>query len=295
MQFCPLRPLSVVAVSALVFTVVVHAQPDKHLIRLKFEQGQHLTYSFEIDSKLEHTPRKAGLSWFDGNSDIDFVLKAKTPRDHGGGTYEFLGDKLKGKLRNSKGSLRFDADERRMKLRVKGRSVWVDTPFKNEMTVTVGPRFAIHGGTGLGPIYPYFSMPVGRVFWHLLATAPQDEVGIGDKWDVDFAVHLPDSKGEPLNVKARAQVNRWRTVSNRKCLEIALAAQLKLEDTTVTLRNGDKLRVKDGLYEAAGKAHWDVKRGMLVQIEAESSLDIRSTKQRLQAAGKAKLRLTSDR
>ena len=68
----------------------------------------------------------------------------------------------------------------------------------------------------------------------------------------------------------------------------------KLGLVLFTLRNGDRLHVKRGRYEAAGKAFWDVKHGALVLVQAEAKLNVDARtprKQRLKAEGEAELRL----
>ena len=271
---------------------------DKYLIRLDFKKGQRLKYRFKTQGKVEHTPQKSGQQWFDGRSEIEFNLKGKTERDHGGGTYEFHGRRLESRIKGPKNTLKVTADEAQMKIEGRGRnkSVRLESPFKKEMTVTLGPRSAVRDATGLFAIRPFFTIPVGRIFWHILSTAPAEKVGVGDKWDVDFHVRLPDSHGQKLKVKGHATVVGWRKASNRRCLKIAIEGDTALDDTTVTLRNGDTMHISSGRYKASGSAYWDVDKGVIVLVKAEAKLYVRSTrpsKQKLEAEGEAELRLLS--
>lgn len=269
---------------------------SRHLIRLDFEKGQKLRYRLKTRGKVDYTPKLAGVDWYDGKSQIEFVLKGKAEREQGGGTYEFRGKRLKSRLKGPKGDLKVSADTDTLEIgsSASRKSLKLDSPFKQEMTVTVGPRFVVKDGTGLLPIAPHLAIPVGRLFWGLLATAPEQAVGVGDKWDVDFEVRIPDSAGQPLRVKGSAAVTGWKTVSKRKCLVVAIEGETTLDETTITLRNGDRLHVKRGRYEAAGKAFWDVKHGALVLVQAEAKLNVDARtprKQRLKAEGEAELRL----
>lgn len=300
-----MSPLNVAVAGGLVICAMATSalgdgESDKHLIRLEFKEGQRLKYRLKTRGEVEHTPRRYGLNWLDGRSEIEFVLKGKTERDNGGGTYEFNGTRLESRLKTRKSTLKVAADENRIKIErsCSRRDLRADSPFKKDMTVTLGPRFAVRDSTGMFPIRPFFTIPMGGIFWYILSTAPDEKVGVGDKWDVEFDVRLPDSHGQKMKVKGRASVTGWKTVSKRKCLVIAIDGRTTLEDTTITFRNGDKMHVRNGHYEAAGKAYWDVRNGMLVLVEAESELYVRATKpkkQTLEAEGEAELKLLSSR
>ena len=290
--------LSGLLICTLTTTAFGDDDSDKHLIRLDFKKGQRLKYRFKTQGRVEHTPQKEGQQWFDGRSEIEFNLKGKTEREHGGGTYELNGTQLESRIKGPKGTLNVTADEDRIKIKRSGshRSIKGDSPFKKEMTVTLGPRSAVRDGTGLFSIRPFFTIPVGHIFWRILSTAPAEKVGVGDKWDVDFHVRLPDSHGQKLKVKGHATVVGWRKASKRRCLKIAIEGRTDLADTTVTLRNGDKMHISSGRYEASGNVYWDAEKGIIVLVEAEARLYVRSTrprKQTLEAEGEAELRLLS--
>ena len=288
--------LAAVVACALALQTSAAEGAKKHLIRLEFKKGQQLRYRLKTRGKVDWTPRLEGVDWADGKSQIEFVLKGKTKRDHGGGTYEFNGERIKSSLKGPKGKIKVSGDEKKLEISTSEtrKTLKVDSPFKKDMTLTVGPRFAVRDGTGLVPIAPHLAIPIGRLFWHILSTAPAQEVGVGDKWEVDFEVRIPDSRGQKLKVKGNAAVTGWKTVSKRKCLVIAIEGETKLDDTTITLRNGDRVHVKKGRYEAAGRAYWNVKNGALVKLKAEAKLNVEASKpkrQKLKAEGEAELKL----
>ena len=121
-------------------------------------------------------------------------------------------------------------------------------------------------------------------------------MGKGDAWDVDFDTRLPDSDGEMMHVKAKARVKGWRTVDKRRCLVIVVDGEATLKDTTVTLRNGDRMHVKKGKYTVAGETLWDVQQGLFRSATASSALTVSATKPQkaeLRARSKASLKLAS--
>jgi hypothetical protein len=248
----------------------------KYLIRWKQREGQRLRYSLGVAGGGSWAPRREGLSWGTLETLFVFGLRGKALRERGACTYELLAERLRSRLEGPKGVVEVRATPRSWdvdagKLDLEGRR---GNPLAREMTLTVGERGAVRYGTGLRPLAPFFVAHVDPRFWTVLTLAPAQEVGVGDEWDVDFEARIPDSRGELLSVKGRAQVKGWERCGGRRCLAIVMACRLELKDTWVLLRNGDRVRVDEGTYWAQGKALWDVERGLLCSAEARNGLKI---------------------
>lgn len=252
----------------------------KHLIRLKFREGRRLKYRLQVKGGADWKPRKQGLTWGKLDTEFTFKLEGKTIRDSGACTFDLAGERLKSTVKGPKGTLSVSATRSSWEVSPQGgrRIVLPDSPLKKPMTITIGPRGGFRGSTGLYPILPCFAVHVDLVFWTLLTVAPAEPVGVGDEWAVDFNVQLPDSRGKPLHVAGKGKVTGWEKYRGRRCLVIKLEAKAELEDTTITLRNGDSLHIKSGKYEVAGKAMWDVDAGLLCSAEAECELKVISDK-----------------
>ena len=268
----------------------------KYLIRPDWREGQRLKCRLNVNAEANWDPKKSGLSWGEVDTEFEFEVKGKTLRDSGACTFDLNGKRLKSSANGSKGKLSISADESKatIKSSKSSHSLKVDSPFKKPMTVTLGPLGGFRYGTGLHPIVPYFWVGVDRLFWHVLTTAPHKEVGVGDHWEVDFDMRLPDSRGEPLHIAGKAKVDGWQKVGDQKCLVIRMEGEKTLENTTVTLKNGDRLHVKRGRYEVSGKALWDVKRGLLRRASAQCALDINADKPKkstLKARAQAELKV----
>jgi len=274
------------------------AKETKHLIRWKFGEGRELKYNWRVKSDLRWYPQRAGLKWRKVDTDITFELKEKLVRESGACTFEVRGENLKSTVKGPKGTWTISATERSARISTPGESAkeTVKSPFEREMTLTIGPRGGVRYGTGLGLIAPYFRIGVDNIFWRLLTTAPREPVGVGDHWRADFKLRLPDSAGEPLNVKGEARVPGWKEFKGHKCLVIRLDAKLTLKDTTVTFRNGDRRHIRKGRYEVSGVALWDARRGILCAAEAEGQIRLDTDKPNktvLKGKGSARLRLLS--
>lgn len=293
---------AVVFLGACVVGTQAHAAsggPEKkYLIRHAFREGRKLKYRLEVEADAEWRPRQEGRTWGEVDTDFTFLLTGKTVRENGSCTFDLSGKKLMSKVRGPKGTVSVSATPSRFKISTpKGKvKIRKENPLTKPMTATIGPRGAFLYGTGLFPVLPFFRVPVDRIAWHILTVAPPQEVGKGDRWERDFDVRLPDSIGKPLHVVAKARVAGWREVGGRRCLVIRLEGRAALKNTTVTLKNGDRLFVKRGTYEVEGAAMWDVKNGLLCSAEAACALKLISTKPSKAAwhsRGRVKLRLLS--
>lgn len=272
----------------------------KYLLRWKFGADRTLKYNWEVESELRWRPQRGNLKWVEVDTNFTFELKEKLIRESGACTFNLYGKKLKGKVKGPEGTWTIDATERsaRIKRIDKSAKVKTDSPFEKEMTVTIGPRGGARYGTGVGLIAPFFRVGVDNIFWRILTTAPKEEVGVGDKWDVDFNLRLPDSRGNPLQVTGTGRVTGWKTIKGHKCLVLKLECVLELKDTMVTFKNGDQRHVKKGRYEVSGKAMWDPRKGILCGAEANGELLLdtdKPNKSTLKGKGRTKLRLLSVR
>lgn len=282
-------------------TTSIGADNDKkYLIRWKFGEGWKLRYEWEVESELRWRPQRENLEWVEVDTNFAFELEEKLVRESGACTFELHGKKLKSKVRGPKGTLSIDATERSARIKAfdKSKQIKGDSPFEREMTVTIGPRGLVRYGTNVGILAPFFRVGVDNIFWNILTTAPNQEVGVGDKWDIDFKLRLPDSVGNPLHVTGSGRVTGWKKVKGHKCLVIKLESELSLEDTTVTFRNGDQRHVKKGRYGVSGIALWDVRNGILcgAEVNGELLLDTdKPNKSALKGKGRTKLRLVSSK
>lgn len=270
----------------------------KYLLRWKFGEGRTLKYNWQVESELRWQPQRSDLTWVAVDTDFTFELKEKLVRESGACTFNLYGKNLKGKVKGPEGTLTIDATERsaRIKRADKSATIKADSPFEKEMTVTIGPRGAVRYGTGVWPIAPFFHVGVDNIFWHILTTAPSREVAVGDKWDVDFNLRLPDSRGNPLHVTGTGRVTGWKTIKGHKCLALKLECVLELKDTTVTFKNGDQRHINKGRYEVSGTAMWDTRQGILCGAEANGELLLdtdQPDKSTLKGKGRTKLSLLS--
>lgn len=296
-----LRLTAIVVLAASVLTLCARptraAESKKYLIRPNWREGERLKCRLEVEADVGWDPKKTGLSWVEVDTEFDFELKGKALRESGACTFELNGKRLKASAKGPEGKLSISADESKATIRSSksNHSLKVDSPFTRPMTATLGPLGGFRYGTGLYPVAPYFWVGVDRLFWRILTTAPQKEVGVGDEWEVDFAVHIPDSTGEPLHIAGKAEVTGWENVGDRKCLVVKMKGKTELEDTTVTLKNGDRVHVDQGRYEVAGKALWDVKEGLLRRAEAECELRVSADEPyRSTLKGRARAKLKVD-
>ncbi len=133
----------------------------------------------------------------------------------------------------------------------------------------MGRRFEGKFGTGLEHIAIYFLPGVDRTFWYLLTTAPTDAVTPGQKGETTFLWPLPGTSSKPVEVKAVWKVDAPRMYHNERVLPIHLTARLELDNTPVVLLNGDRVNLKQALYEAQGVAYWHIEKGILCYAQAE--------------------------
>jgi hypothetical protein len=254
----------------------------KYLIRHKFRDGQKLAYSLSVAGKAFWYPEQNDLSGGEMGTDFLFTLSHKVTRETGACTFDMRGQRLRSRVETEKGTISIEATPEECDLDIQGHRLEIDraNPLKHAATLTMGPRGVVRYGTGLGRLAPYFIVHVNPHFWRALTLAPREEVGVGDEWEESFNVRIPDSRGKPLNVKLRAKVTGWETHRGHRCLAGRVRAQLKLKETRVTLKNGDRLHVDRGEYEADGKVLWDPAQGILCHASARNRLTVTSTKPR---------------
>jgi len=253
---------------------------EKFVIRHKPREGEKLRYSLSVGGNAAWTPEQQGLSWANVSTDFTFTLAAKALREDGTCTFGLEGEKLKTEGKTHKGSFSGTATPTRAKLRI-GQVEIINpemSPLKKPMSMTFNPRWMLIDQSGLEAIAIFFAVGVDPRFWGPLTIAPLDQVGVGDEWQAEFPWHIPDSKGQPLKIKAAAKVTGWETYRGLKCLAGTLTADLSLQDTWVTLNNGDRIRIVQGTYKAKGKVLWDVARGVLCYASAENTVAIRADK-----------------
>lgn len=256
------------------------AEKRKYLIRPKYRRGQKLAYSLSVAGSAAWHPEHNDLSGGEMATDFLFTLAHKRSRESGACTFDLRGRKLRSRVRNDKGTISIQATPRECELDIQGHEFDIDkaNPLKHEATLTVGPRGAVRYGTGLLRLAPYFIVHVNPHFWRALTLAPREEVAVGDEWEESFEFRIPDSTGRPLKVDLRAKVTGWETYRGHRCLAGRAAARLKLNQTRVTLKNGDLLLVDRGEYEAEGKVLWDPAKGLLCYASARNRLTVHSTK-----------------
>ena len=266
-----------------------------YLIRPKFWEDQKLKYRLEVEGDVRWTPKKPALLWGKVDTEFVFTLTEKAIREDGACIFDLAGERLKSKVDGPEGRVSVSATRSQWEVQREGHRRYImreKNPLKNPMTVTIGPRGEFRGGTGLAPIARFFVAHMDRKFWDLLTVAPAEEVNVGDKWRADFKLQLPDSRGEPLQVDVEAKVTGWKKYGAHNCLVCELRAKAELKNTEVMLRNGDRIEVKSGKYEARGNVMWDLKQGLLCSAEAESTLSIICTKRsKTSFTGKAKAKL----
>ena len=254
--------------------------PEKHLIRWKFNEIQELKYKIAVQGQGRWTPDRHGHTRGQLQTDFTFTLEPKLVRESGACTFRLIGERLKSKGKGNKGSVHALITQQSCSVRIGDLVISGDkaNPLKKEITTTHGPLGGFRYGTGLLPLAPYFAVHVHRGFWGPLTRAPLGPVGKGDAWDADFDFHIPDSVGQPLQVKAHAIVTGWESYKGRRCLAGRLTARLKLKDTWVTMRDAERAHVSSGDYKASGKVLWDVEKGILCYAEAQNTLSVRVDK-----------------
>jgi hypothetical protein len=252
----------------------------KYLIRHKFWDGQTLKYSIKLGGEGEWTPKEKDMGWGRVTTEFVCTLREKALREKGGCTYEVIGESLKSKAEGPKGVASVTADRSGYELKLGDLELTPEegNPLTKEMTLTIGPRGGTWFTTGMRHIALFFIVNVDWRFWTALTLAPEKEVGVGDEWETEFEVQLPDSEGEPLKVKAMARVTGWENHRGRRCLAGKVSAVLDLENTSVLLKNGDRINIQKGRYEANGKVMWDVQNGLLCYADASNRLQIISDK-----------------
>jgi hypothetical protein len=270
---------------------------EKLDVRHKFREGRQLRYRLVVDSDLRWRPSKSGLSRSSVDTDFTFKLTAKAVRQSGACTFGLVGEKLTSKVSNNKGTFRISASKSSFRVRnSKGSLKLKKNPITQPMSVTLGPRGAVLFGTRLLPVLPFFAVGVGQPFWRHMTLAPLAPVAVGDVWDINFQRPLPDSTGGALEVVGKVKATGWRTVRRRKCLVLRAEGKATLKDTTVTLKNGDRVQIKSAVYDVKGAAMWDLKRGLLCYADAECELRVSSdkpSKRSLSGQSKSKLELLS--
>lgn len=256
------------------------ARPVYH-IRPQYREGMTLNYQWRLSGGSLWSPPRDGVDWASGQTDFRFVLRAKTVRDNGACTFDLTGQSLEATGKSNKGTLGIEATPEKARLKINNDwTKWSDqTPLDPPMTVTLGPRFQATYGTGLEPIAIYFLPNVDRRFWYLLTTAPAEPVSVGQKWETEFELPLPGASprggpaSKPLQVRALWEVEPIMTYRGQKVLPIRLRARLQFDPTPIVLPNGDKVMLRQGVYEATGRTMWHTTNGILCYAEARERLD----------------------
>ncbi len=249
-------------------------------IRPAYRDGRRLRYRLTLDGATAWAPNPAGeLAWGKMGTDFTFVLATKAVRTagllRGSCTFELLGERLRSDGEGPEGALGIDATRDRTRVKVRDRwqvSVADKSPLRRPMTLTFGPRGACRFGTGLAPIAVYFLPGVDPRFWTLLTIAPDKPVAPGDAWEQAFDLPVPGATGRPLKLTGKWQVLGWQDYASRPVMAMTLSADLKLADTNLTLRNGDRVHVASGTYRAEGLVRWDPAKGVLCYAAAEQNL-----------------------
>ena len=266
---------------------------DKHLIRHKFRDGRELRYSLSVAGRGRWDPEFRGSSGWQMSTDFRFTLSTKLIRESGACTFELVGEKLESELEGEEGKLKVEADRDGWEITGEKGELEPErgNPLTREMTLTMTPRGRVRYGTRLLRLAPFFIVHVDRHFWGPLTTAPRNPVGPGDSWEKDFKLDLPDSRGRPLRVTLKTRVTGWKNYRGRRCLAGRATAELNLKDTRVTLRNGDRLNVKNGRYQAEGTVLWDVGNGILCYASARNRLQIQAVDPTRRFSGQARCTL----
>ena len=250
------------------------APAGKVLIRPIYREGQALRYHLKLSGAAAWTPKLEGFRWGKMATDFTFVLAAKTLRNSGACTFRLLGEQLRSTGEGPDGAAGVEADRQRSRIKVRNRwEVWSDrTPLTRPMTMTFGPRGAFRFGTGLLPVAIYMLPAVDHRFWTVLTVAPGKQVAPGDKWEDAFQFPVPGAPGTPLKLTARWEVLDWRTYRKQRVLAIGLRAGLDLKDSPLILKNGDRVHVTSGTYDAAGEVLWDPTNGLLCSATARQKI-----------------------
>jgi len=261
------------------------SRPAKVLVRPKFAPGRIMRYNLKLSGSSAWAPHDKGLSRGMRETDFTFDLATKVIRERGLCTFHLAGQQLKSSASGPKGSLGIVADRRKVRLRI--GDAWQapssKTPLAGEMTLTQGPLGGIRFATGAAPIAIYLLPGVDYRFWGLLTAAPLGKIAPGDQWSDKFNLRLPDSRGNPLELTGRWKVLGYRTHRGRKVLALALAVKMDLNNTRVMLKNGDLAQVHAGRYVAAGKAMWDLSRGVLCYATADQKILLSADKPKVRA------------
>jgi hypothetical protein len=246
----------------------------RYNIRPAHAEGVVLLYNLKLNGATAWTPAPKGVDWGKMETDFTFGLRGKTLRESGACTYELLGDKLTSVAEGPEGVIGIQADRERARIKAKGHwDVWTErTPLRHPMTATFGPRGAFRFGTGLKRLAIYAIPHVDHRFWNVLTVAPARPVAVGDAWKEEFRFRVPGAKGKPLELKAHWKVTGWERYKGQKVLALALTADLKLEDSNLILKNGDRVHVTVGTYKARGKVLWDVEHGVLCSARASQQV-----------------------
>lgn len=249
-------------------------------VRPSYVPGRKLQYNLKLSGATAWTPKPKGMHWGKMVTDFTFVLATKTIRESGACTFALLGEKLKSVANGPKGAVEVVADRKKARYKVegKGQIETDETPLAKAMTVTFGPLGAVRFHTGIVHVAPYLLPHVDRRFWALLTLAPVSDVAPGDKWEDSFDLPVPGGVGRPLKLTGKWQALGWQTYRRQKVFATALTAELKLDDSELILKNGDRVHVTSGTYEAVGKVLWNVDRGLLCFATATQKILIKADK-----------------
>jgi hypothetical protein len=245
-----------------------------------------MRYNLKLSGTVAWAPHEKGLGWGKMDTDFTFDLATKVIRESGACTFHLAGQKIKSSVTGPKGRLGIIADRKKSKIRINDewQSPSNKTPLTKEMTLTQGPLGGVRFTTGTAPIALYLLPHVDLRFWALLTVAPPAKVAPGDEWSETFKLRVPGSRGRrPLKLTGRWKVVGYQQHRGRKVIALALAVKMDLKNSNVMLKNGDLVYVHSGSYVAAGKAMWDVSRGVLCYATADQKILIRADKPKIRA------------
>jgi hypothetical protein len=244
-------------------------------IQPQLKEGMRLTYRWRLSGKTAWLPAQQGTDYAAADTDFLFTLVGKTLREDGSLTMALLGQSLRASGESNKGKIGIEAGPVQAKVFVGGQ--WWgpsnNSPLANEITVTVGPRFEGKFGTGMQNLAIYFLPSVDPTLWLLLTTAPAEPVTPGQTWEKKFSWPLPGASSKPVDVTATWKVDAPKQYLGQRVLPIHVTARLDMADSHLLLQNGDKVHLKQAMYQADGVAYWHIEKGILCYADMQEKFN----------------------
>jgi len=290
------QAIMVIVLGAGVGAAIADDKDGRVTIRAMHKEGQLLQYGLRLSGAVAWTPSLRDVQWGRMSTDFTFTLRGKALRERGACTYELIGQRLHSSGENDKGKFELLATPEKYSFQTKNRVELnlKNSPLAKPMTMTFGPQWGYRFGTGLLPVAVYMLPGANQTFFRALATAPLKPVKPGDTWSTEFDLAVPGGKGRPLKVKGQWKVLDWEKMGGRKVLAITAAADLKLTDSNLMLRNGDTIHIASGTYAGRGKVFWDVEGGRLAGVSVDEKLLVKADKpeaRALRSEAKVELKL----